>query len=225
MVENLELWEDVFRNKEWGKYPPIPLVRFIAKNYYNVTKREDVKILELGSGTGANLWYLAREGFSVYGIEYSKTGVEKTIERFASEGLTERIGQLLVGDYLTEIDKFQDEFFDAVIDIASLCCNNFSKTMEIIDKSITKLKQGGRFFSITFDRGTWGLEGEEVDYHMVVPKDGPLAGLGPQRFTTKEDIYKLYKRDNTEIEFIHREDYYYSDKHVIKQWIICVRKT
>ncbi len=80
--ENLKIWENIFQNKEWGKYPPIPLVRFVAKNFYNVPNRKEIKILELGFGTGANLWYLAREGFSVYGIEGSKTAVEKAIKRF-----------------------------------------------------------------------------------------------------------------------------------------------
>lgn len=225
MIENLGVWEEVFRNKEWGKYPPIPLVRFIARNYYNTPDRSKIKVLELGAGTGANLWYLAREGFTVYAIEYSKTGIEKIKQRLRQEGLEDRLADIVQGDYFEVLDNFPDEFFDVIIDIESLYCNNFSKTRAIIEKAVNKLKPDGRFFSITFADGTMGLEGgEEIDYHMVVPKYGPLAGLGPQRYTTKEDIDKLYKHENTDIEFIHREDYYYTDKEVIKQWIISVRK-
>lgn len=224
MIENLSIWEEVFRNREWGKYPPIPLVRFIAKNYYNAPDRSKIKILELGAGTGANLWYLAREGFTVYGIEYAQAGVEKIKQRLKQECLENRIGEIIEGDYFQVIDNFPENFFDVILDIESLYCNNFSKTKAIIEKSISKLKPGGRFFSMTFADGTIGLEGEEVDYHMVYPKYGPLYGLGPLRYTTREDIYKLYKQEDTEIEFIHREDYYYSDTEVVKQWIVCVRK-
>ncbi len=223
MIENLKEWEDIFSNKEWGKYPPIPLVRFVAKNYYNVPDRSKIKILELGAGTGANLWYLAREGFTVYGIEYAKAGVERIIKRFEEEGLTQRIGNIVQGDYFDKLDDFQDDYFDLIIDIASLCCNSFSKSKNIIDKALKKLKKGGRLFSITLGEGTYGLNGDEIDYHMVIASGHLLPNL-PTRYTTLEDIYKLYKREETEIEFIHREEYYYSEKEAVKQWVISVKK-
>ncbi|EJE1584224.1 SAM-dependent methyltransferase [Campylobacter upsaliensis] len=71
------LWEEIFSKKEWGKYPSESVIRFIARNFYNVKDRNSIKILELGLGTGANLWFCAREGFKVSGIEWSKTGVER----------------------------------------------------------------------------------------------------------------------------------------------------
>ena len=54
-------WEEVFRQQEWGKYPGEDLIRFVARNFYNVEKRSDIKILEVGCGPGANLWFIARE--------------------------------------------------------------------------------------------------------------------------------------------------------------------
>jgi hypothetical protein len=53
---NSEIWENIFSSNEWGKYPPISLVKFIAKNFYKVSDRKLVRILEIGSGPGANLW-------------------------------------------------------------------------------------------------------------------------------------------------------------------------
>ena len=58
-------WDDVFANNEWGKYPAESLIRFIAKNFYKADRRENIKILEVGCGPGANIWYMNREGFSV----------------------------------------------------------------------------------------------------------------------------------------------------------------
>jgi cyclopropane fatty-acyl-phospholipid synthase-like methyltransferase len=46
-------------------------LKILSKNYF----RKEIKILELGFGTGANLWFAAREGFSVFGVEGSKTAV------------------------------------------------------------------------------------------------------------------------------------------------------
>ena len=50
-------WDKLFSNNEWGKYPGEELIRFIARNYYGVSDRSKVNILEVGCGVGANLWY------------------------------------------------------------------------------------------------------------------------------------------------------------------------
>lgn len=68
---NKDIWDMVFSNQEWGKYPSEDLIRFIARNFYKVENRKNVKILELGCGPGANIWYLAREGFSFCGVDCS----------------------------------------------------------------------------------------------------------------------------------------------------------
>ncbi|EAI4546039.1 SAM-dependent methyltransferase, partial [Campylobacter jejuni] len=38
-MNNSTLWENIFSQKEWGKYPSENLIRFIAKNFYNVKDR------------------------------------------------------------------------------------------------------------------------------------------------------------------------------------------
>jgi len=58
------VWEEVFRAQEWGKYPPEHVIRAVARNFYKAPDRKAVKILDIGSGPGANTWYVAREGFS-----------------------------------------------------------------------------------------------------------------------------------------------------------------
>ncbi|EAI7225285.1 class I SAM-dependent methyltransferase, partial [Campylobacter coli] len=96
---NEEIWENIFSNKEWGKYPSENLIRFIARNFYNVKNRNEIRILELGLGTGANLWFCAREGFRVSGIEWSKTGVERFQKRLDDENLSSQIDKIIIGDY------------------------------------------------------------------------------------------------------------------------------
>ncbi|MBP2029958.1 2-polyprenyl-3-methyl-5-hydroxy-6-metoxy-1,4-benzoquinol methylase [Methanohalophilus levihalophilus] len=108
-------WEEVYRNQEWGKYPPEELIRFIARNFYNNDFRNDVHILDIGCGTGAETWFLAREGFSAIGIDGSKTAISIAKKRFSDENLS---GDFIEGDI--EALNFADDFFDAVIDIVAV---------------------------------------------------------------------------------------------------------
>ncbi len=223
------IWENVFKTREWGKYPDIDVVRFNARHFYRIPfeERRNVKILELGSGTGANLWYCAREGFSVFGLEYSSTALKKMKERFQKEGLNKYLLGSFEGDYYENLDKLFGMKFDAVIDVESLAYNSYEKTKEILRKIYGVLKRDGYFLSITFADGTYGLHNEiEKGYHFVSPTKGPLKDLGLTRYTTLEDIYVLYG-NSFEIESIGRRDRYYdlnNSDFVIKEFIVEVRK-
>ena len=190
----MELWEGIFANREWGKYPPECLIRFIARNFYNAPDRSKVRILELGLGTGANLWFCAREGFSVSGIEWSRTGVERFKKRLEAEGLTGQIEQLEVGDYLEKLDCFEDGGFDAVLDVASLCCNEYEKTQKIFQKAFKKLKIGGKFFSTALGLGSLG-SGEG----FFEPKEGIYTGVGKLRFDDEASLKALYAAQGFEV--------------------------
>ena len=134
MKENLEIWENIFQEREWGKYPALPVVRFVARNFYKVPNRKDIKILEVGSGTGANLWYCAKEGFNVIALDGSQTAVDIMLKRFKYDGLDKSVIFSEVGDYFNTLDSIEDGTIDAVIDIESLIYNDFERTKEIIKK-------------------------------------------------------------------------------------------
>lgn len=44
-----KVWDNIFKNKEWGKYPNEELIRFIARNFYKVKDRKQKNI-------GGGLW-------------------------------------------------------------------------------------------------------------------------------------------------------------------------
>ena len=189
-----ELWEEIFSSREWGKYPSETLIRFIARNFYNVSDRKAINILELGLGTGTNLWFCAREGFTVSGIEWSKAGVDRFLKRMNDEGLKDRIKDIKIGDYYTMLDEFEDESFDAIIDVASLCCNDFEKTRAIFLKSLTKLKKGGKFYSSHIAKGILGFDESLGEYYE--PKEGIYQHVGKLRFEDEQSIARLFKADD-----------------------------
>ena len=47
-----EEWEQIHSTQEWGKYPVEAVIRFVARNYYDVQDRRDIKILDYGCGGG-----------------------------------------------------------------------------------------------------------------------------------------------------------------------------
>ena len=71
------VWEKIFSSREWGKYPPEELIRFTAQQFYKTKNRQKINFLDLGCGTGSCSWYLAKEGFTVYGVDGSKTAISK----------------------------------------------------------------------------------------------------------------------------------------------------
>ena len=185
------VWEDVFLSQEWGRYPPEYVIRFVARRFYKSPDRKAIKILDLGCGTGACSWYMAREGFSVAGIDGSPTAVQRGLDRLRSEGLE---ADLRVGDYMNL--PWPDATFDAAIDNVSLYCNRFAQCQRACDEVFRVLKPGGHFQSSNFSDNTWGFGlGKEVEENGFtdIPV-GPLQGKGFALFMSRRQIDMLYSR-------------------------------
>ncbi len=216
-----KVWDDVFLNQEWGKYPSEDLIRFTAKNFYKSNNRNAIKILEVGCGVGANLWYLSREGFSVYGIDGSEIAVKKAIHRLNEEFL-EWSGNVIQGDILNI--PYQNNFFDAVIDSEAIYANNFDNAKKIYNEIHRVLKPGGKLFTKHFANGCWGDKtGESVGYNSWIVEEGPMKGKGFTRFATEEDMkVMLEKFLIQEFEIISRS--LEERKRFIKEWVVIAQK-
>jgi len=223
---NSKVWDKLFSSKSWGKYPSIQLVKFIASKYYNMKDRSSINILEIGCGPGGNLWYLAREGFKVSGIDFSEVACNQLVGRFESDSLSSQIDKLIVGDYSSAIDSFMPDYFDAVVDVKSLYCNSFDKTKNIINQLANKLKIGGYIYSQTFAKESWGFDEsvEEHSYHEIIPREGPMANTGLCRYTTRDDIDHLYQNSSLQIEKIEKQVLYLENAKSISEWIIISKK-
>jgi ubiquinone/menaquinone biosynthesis C-methylase UbiE len=184
-----EVWEKLFAENVWGKYPSEALIRFVARNFYGAPNRGGVKLLELGCGPGANMWYAAREGFSVYGIDGSETGIRRARERLDAECAGWQ-GELRVGDFSSL--PYPDESFDAVLDEAAIYCNGFEQSQAIYREAWRVLKPSGRLYSRTFAEGCIGEgTGRPGGRNAWFADIGPLAGKGLSRFTKLDEIGEL----------------------------------
>lgn len=196
-------WDNIFRDNEWGRYPPEELVRFMSRQFRSADKSK-VAVLEVGCGTGANLWYLAREGYDVHGIDGSEVAIARAKEHLIKENLKAALYQ---GDCLNL--PFADGQFNCVLDIECIYANSFQDSLLIMEEIYRVLKPGGVFFSKTFMAGT-----HESALHK---------GYGTIRFTAREEIPQLYAKFKIEnVDFIARSDK--NMGHEIKEWLITCQK-
>ncbi|OLS25568.1 MAG: Glycine/sarcosine/dimethylglycine N-methyltransferase [Candidatus Heimdallarchaeota archaeon LC_2] len=206
------IWEDIHATEEWGRYPTEDLIRFVARNFYKSTSRQDTKFLDLGCGAGASSWYLAREGFNVKGVDGSQSAIDKARKYLLKENL---IAEFQVVDFVKT--PFTDHYFDCVIDIASIQHNPKSLIPRIIDEVHRVLKPNGKFFGIMVAEGTIG---DNVSTNER--KDGPLSGRGLTTFFSEEEVIEYFKSFKT-------VNIYYRlrsvESGIYKEWIISASKT
>lgn len=200
-----DAWEKIHREKNWGIYPCEHIIRFVARNYYS-KDRNKVKILDFGCGTGANTWYLAREGFDTYAFDISESAIEKMNNRFKKENLN--VNARVMDGLLLDYDR---EFFDAVIDNVSIQSNNFEDINKMYSSVYNILKFGGKFITVVFGKETTGFgTGREIEpgtYEGI--EMGCLQGLGCRHFFDKQELESVLLNigfKNVKMDFITYSD-------------------
>jgi SAM-dependent methyltransferase len=183
------IWDDIFRSKGWGKYPPEHIVRFITRTFSTASDRSAIRLLEIGCGPGANIWFMAREGFSVCGIDGSATAIQRARQRLREEGLT---ADLRIGDYAQL--PWQNSTFDGALENVSLYCNPAAAIDRALNEVHRVLRPGAFFLSSFFSDQTWGYgEGNMIERDGFVDlREGPLAGAGFCFFLQRRRVPELF---------------------------------
>lgn len=200
------IWEEIHSSQEWGGYPAEHTIRFMARNYYNVAKRKDVRALDFGCGGGAATWYLAREKFDVYAFDGAPSAVENTKKKLASEGLQANIKVMDA----TKLG-YDDGFFDVVIDNACIYCCLLDDVKRAYAEIYRVLKSGGKLQTVAFGKRTegynTGIKLEEDTFKNMT--SGRLQGRGTAHFYDKnsmEAILLVTGFKNVRVEFCLYED-------------------
>lgn len=214
------VWDRIFATQEWGKYPPEHVVRFVARNFYQAADRAKVRLLDLGSGPGANSWFMAREGFEVAAIDGAPTAIKRLEARLASEGLK---ADARVGNFVRL--PWPDDSFDGIVDNAALCCNPLADARKVITEVLRVLKPGGLFCSANFTDRSWGYGvGRRAEAHGFNDiTEGPLQGKGFALFLGRAEIDELY----AEFADVAVDRLAYTVErgaHQIELWIVVARK-
>ena len=127
-------------------YPNEELLRFFGTWYFPlpIEERGRLRILEVGCGSGANLWMIAREGFDTHGLDLSSEAIalsRKLLDRWQTAADL-KIGAMHEHNY-------SESYFDAIVDVYSSYCLDEADFAKFLDEVTRITKPGGRFFSYT----------------------------------------------------------------------------
>ena len=216
------IWEKIHEDKEWGSYPSEPLVRFVASNFLKKNSDKALRMLEIGCGTGANLWFLAREGIEIFGVEGAASAVARAQQKLDNE-VPDWRGAIVQGDIINL--PFEDNFFDAVIDIEAVTHNSFDNSKVIYDEAHRVLRPGGKLFSQTFSTGSWGDQtGTHIEENGWIADKGPMSLGEFIRFTPYDDLSFLFASfDDIQAEKLSRT--LNNRQHEIIEWLVVATKT
>lgn len=211
-------WEQIHSSREWGKYPPEHLIRFISRLYKGKSdiERSQVKILDVGCGQGANTWYLAREGFNVYAFDGSKSAVKNALLYIHKDNLFAQI------DVKRGLDMdYPPDFFDCVIDNASICCMGTRGMIHSIYENVYySLKKSGMFFTVSFTENTYGAgTGKKIEPGTYQDEQcGMAKGVGHIHYTNKEE--KITDLTSIGFQEIHIDEMRYTDRGNLNELLI-----
>lgn len=225
----MNVWEHIHATSSWGRYPCEELVRFMGRTFLRLPyeQRKQISILEIGTGQGANIWFLLNEGFDVYGIDISPSAIQKMAELLNSRGL-------LPGDFENRfvVADMRQEFsfkrkFDVVIDCATTWYATYSEHFVLYRRIYDTLKPGGIFFCYHILKESWGYgTGNQIDKDTFDnTTEGPLKGQGIIYYAKIDDLTHILEDAGFKVKSVERlERTYENMKKKISIAIIIAEK-
>jgi SAM-dependent methyltransferase len=202
-------------------YPNEELLRFFGTYYFDMApeQRRRVRVLEVGCGSGANLWMIAREGFEAHGIDLSSEGLLLCEQMLRKWNVAASLKQ---GD-MTVLD-YEDDFFDVVVDVFSSYCMPEDPFNRFLDEVSRVLKSGGRFFSYHPSKNSDAfrepgpapmldvstLDGIRRPTSPFYPQDYPFRFIGPDEFATmlKRRGFKISRNERIGRTYSNMSEYF-----------------
>lgn len=206
MLKKQSAWEKEYQKpllvtkKEGPQNFIVQFLKYLKKEKH--LPMSDLRVLDLGCGTGRNSNYLAERGNFVFGLDLAANALKLASERAEKAGLSEQTQYLRqsIGDKL----PFEDNSFDLILDITASNSIKSSEREVYLKESSRVLKPGGFMILRTLckdgDQNAKKLletnPGGELDTYF-------LKDLGiTERVFSEVDLKNLYGR------------YFYFDKLV-----------
>ncbi len=190
-------WNAIYKKKGYYRTKPYPpVINFLSK-----ARDTSKKILDLGCGSGRNLIYIGKKGFSVTGIENSNEAVILATNWVKKEKLNN--ATIMRGDF--KKINYASNSFDMVICIHAI----YHGKLEDIEKSLYEIKRvmkkGGllliTFLSIKDEKFGKGKKVEKNSYQTNSTIEKGVV----HHFSDKAEILRLFQ-DYLLIKVVHRKE-------------------
>jgi SAM-dependent methyltransferase len=199
-TDHRAVWNTAFGERPGllGRCPYDYVASFLFRFAPSGAALTDVSVLEVGFGGGANLWFAARQGFRVAGIDVSDHAVEAARAMLDAEGLDSDLRRAA----FTAL-PFDDATFDLAFDRCALTYASPSEARVAVAEIRRVLRPGGRLLFNPYSDQAGAASGPSA-------RDGrgawsPVAGRADVRFYGREDIEALL--DGWKIlEIVHAEE-------------------
>lgn len=154
-------WDEVYSaGGQLNRYPADGVVSF-AHHLLSGRERPLTRVLEVGCGAGNNLWFFAREGFEVTGVDGSAHCLDYARARFAADGLS---GTFFRMPFL-DLGSLRGPF-DLILDREALAHNTWEDLQRIMPVLAGLLHPQGHFLSFFFAH-------DHPDREYMAAHDGP----------------------------------------------------
>lgn len=163
-------WEELFHHKEnrWQE-PHEGVIRWAER----IPRKNGTRILDLGCGAGRHLVFLARQGFRVYGMDVSVTGIHFAHEWLSREGLS---ASIVTAD-MTRL-PYPEAFFDGLVSAYVIFHNTLAGMRQSIAEIHRVLKPGGVGFLTFQSRRSYRYgRGELLEANTYIADLGEDAGV------------------------------------------------
>ncbi len=213
------IWDEL--GKRPNRYPYDFVVSFVYRHAPRNIPASQIEILEVGCSGGNNLWFAAREGFRVAGLDGSQAAINYAQQRFNEEKLQ---GDFRQGDFIAL--PWQDKSFDLVIDRGSITCASYSNAQKALSEIHRVLKFGGKFlFNPYSDQHSSATSGEIGEDGLIININlGSLIGVGQICFYSSEQVDTLLQGQWS---FLQKKHYRLDDqthRNVDAEWRVIVQK-
>jgi cyclopropane fatty-acyl-phospholipid synthase-like methyltransferase len=195
--------EQMISHDEWNriggpKYPHEKVVQYCFRKYPS-KPRSKVRALDLGCGGGVHTVFLAREGFSVTGVDPSEPGLLHTREWLDREGLTATLEQMS----LESLD-YPSRSFDLVVCMEVLQCVNSATASEGLNRLQACLSENAcGFFQFSSDEDS-------------IHRHSPLSLRGYPR----EEVNELFGSGFKNVTFDRYITTYQNGAVLQNEWIV-----
>ena len=168
------------------EYPDEHLVRLIQRLF---SHNNNLKILDLGCGSGNNLQHLAKLGFDTYGCDISAKALHITEERLKKFNLKTK---LIKFDHKI---PYKNNYFDAVICWYTLYYNDMITIKNMINEIYRVLKPNGKILITLIRKNDMALKKaiKQSEHTYIINSNIPSQkGAIIYVVNNKKEIIKLF---------------------------------